>query len=62
MSPTKKFWKGRPVVYRAYDKTGRLIYVGATASDFRACWQWQEETWHRGYLPQSMRELLRVAA
>jgi excinuclease UvrABC nuclease subunit len=127
MSATKKFWRGRPVVYRAYDKDGRLIYVGAshklphrvvehrfeawwmrlnprfvvklyptmdaafaaeavaiqeeqpafnvkhtgrhhhdfthwTVSDFKVCKQWQDDTWHRGYLPQSVRQVGKLVA
>lgn len=26
------FWRGRPVVYRCYDSTGTLLYVGCTSN------------------------------
>lgn len=28
MTPTQTFWRDRPAVYRVFDETGRLIYVG----------------------------------
>lgn len=28
---TRRFWHGRPVLYRLYDDTGRLIYIGSTS-------------------------------
>lgn len=31
MSATRKFWDGRPVLYRLYDVDGRLIYIGSTS-------------------------------
>lgn len=30
MTPTQSYWKGRPVMYRAFDEDDRLIYIGAS--------------------------------
>lgn len=29
-TPTQEFWAGRPALYRVYDASGRLIYIGAS--------------------------------
>lgn len=51
MTPTQTYWKGRPALYRVFDRSGRLIYVGQSinlpqrVSEHRSqSWWWKPLT------------------
>lgn len=45
MKSTRQQWVGRPVVYRCYDESGRLIYIGSTSSMWDRLTQHRYDTW-----------------
>lgn len=45
MARSLAFWKGRPVMYRCYDATGRLLYVGATVNLPRRMGEHRQAAW-----------------
>jgi predicted GIY-YIG superfamily endonuclease len=39
------FWAGRHAVYRCYDATGRLMYIGYSGDVVRRLWEHRWNTW-----------------
>lgn len=44
-NPLRKYWYGLPVVYRCYDATGRLIYIGCSYDVVNRFDQHRRSTW-----------------
>ena len=42
---TRRYWKGRAVMYRFYDADGRLLYVGATTDLIRRTSEHRQSAW-----------------
>jgi predicted GIY-YIG superfamily endonuclease len=41
----QRFWKGRFIVYRLYDESGRLLYIGSTGNARRRQYEHSCESW-----------------